>query len=129
MAASESTQLIIEGIANALGGTTVFTDSTTLLGAGGTVNGNQRGVTADSKGRSPQSVFVAEAFSDVAGTLYIDKSNDFGATWRQVGSVAVPAGSSAQLSTRITCLAYRSRYVNGGAAQAAFLLTSAFTVS
>lgn len=74
-------------------------------------------------------LFVAEAFADQAGTLYIDKSVDGGTTWRQVASVAVVAGTSSQISTRISAASYRARYVNGGTATTAFLLTSSYTLA
>lgn len=127
MAASESTQAIVA----ALGATMFFTDSTAAVAAGASVNGPTRahGGTAGAAGGIPYNQFVGEAFADVAGTLYVDKSTDGGATCCQVGSVAVTAGTSSQLSTRITAAAYRTRFTAGGAATGVFLLTSAYTLA
>ena len=74
-------------------------------------------------------MFNGEAFADAAGTLYIEKSVDGGTTWRRVGSIAVAAGTSASLSTRITAADYRVTFTAGGAAVATLLLTSGYSAA
>lgn len=104
-----------------------YTDSTTALAASGNFNGTGR------NNSQPQyAFFVATAFADVAGTLFVDQSLDSGATYQMVSSVAVAANTSQQLTARITgvynsATLFRVRYVNGGAAQATFRLSSAFS--
>lgn len=77
---------------------------------------------------------IAVAYSDVSGTLYIDFSDDLGAT-KQVaisisGSTAVPtspkvAGVFTQevdIKTILLARFFRLRYVNGATTQSQFLL-------
>lgn len=113
-----------------LSAATFWTESTAAQAAGATLNGASRsnGGTAGGVG-TRFNLFVAEAFADQAGTLYIDKSVDGGTTWRQVASVAVTAGTSSQISTRISAASYRARFVNGGTANTAFLLTTSYTLA
>lgn len=75
--------------------------------------------------------FVATAFADVAGTVFIEQSLDAGATYQPIASAAVAAGGAQQLVVNLTgsyasSNLYRVRYVNGAAAQATFRLSSAF---
>lgn len=106
-------------------------ESTTALAANATFVGTTRsnGGTTNAVG-SRFSFFIAEAFSDVAGgTLYIDKSLDAGTTWRQVGSIALVAGTSVSLKVPISAPSYRTRVVNGANAQSAALVTTAFSLN
>jgi len=103
-----------------------FSDSSTVLAAAATFTGTGR-VTTGANFRE----FAATAFSDQAGTLFIDLSVDTGTTYRAIASVAVAAGVAQQLTAQMTGAAgtatlYRVRYLNGATLQTAFQLTSAF---
>lgn len=103
-----------------------FIDSTTALGSAATFTGTTRATASF----GAYSSFVAFAYADVAGTLYIDWTLDNGATWQVLSSVAVSAGTSQQLKALIpgftTNVNLRARYVNGASAQATFRLASSF---
>jgi hypothetical protein len=106
-----------------------FTDSSTALGSAGVFTGTGR---ITSGANWPW--FCARAFADQAGTLFIDCSVDSGTTYRVADSIALAAGETKSLAVRTTGIAgtstlYRVRYVNGGTAQGAFQLSSAFTAS
>lgn len=114
-----------------INGSIFFTESTAALAASATFNGATRanGGVAGGLG-SRFCFFTAEAFSDVAGgTLYIDKSVDGGTTWRQVGSVALAAGTSVSLKVPISAASYRARVVNGATPMGAALFTASYTLN
>jgi hypothetical protein len=76
--------------------------------------------------------FVAAAFADQAGTLFVERSVDTGTTWRLAApGQAVAANECREVSVTMTGAAgaavlYRVRYVNGATLQGAFQITSAF---
>lgn len=114
-----------------IGASQFWTESTAALAASGTLTGTLRsnGGTAGGVG-SRFAFFTASAFSDVAGgTLYVDVTVDGGTTWRQVGSVALVAGSSATLKVPVTAAGYRGRVINGANAQGAALVTTSYSVN
>ena len=103
-------------------GLSVFTDSSTNLGASAAFTGTSR----DGGATPAFNLFVANAFADVAGTMRIEKSVD-NATWRRAtGDVPVAANVGLDLVVRVSARYYRVVFTNGAAAQAAFLLTSAY---
>jgi len=107
-----------------------YTDSTTALGAGATFTGTSRAASSF----APFSYFNASVYADQAGTLYIDQSLDTGATFQAVGSVAVSAGTTGQLSEKLTGIMgaatlYRVRFVNGATAQTVFRIASSATAN
>lgn len=108
------------------GGCYFYTESVATLPATNVFTGQAR----NNQG-SPGSIgtryrtFLAEIWTDQAGTLYIEKSTD-AATWRVGPSIAAAPGGNAQLSVQITAQYYRVRYVNGASPQTIMLLTSAF---
>ena len=63
-------------------------------------------------------------YADQAGTLYLEESDDDGATWAEpTATVAVSAGITAKLPwTELTKRWYRFRYANGATTQAKFVL-------
>lgn len=62
-------------------------------------------------------------WADKAGTLYLEESDDDGATWSQTTNVSVSASTTTVLPwTALTKQQYRFRYVNGAAAQTKFRL-------
>ena len=104
-----------------------YTDSVAALAASATFTGTGRG-----NGLNQYSLFVATAFADVAGTLFIDQSLDSGATYQPVASAVVAAGGAQQLVVSLSgafsvATQYRVRYVNGAAAQTTFRLSSAYS--
>jgi len=110
-----------------IAGATYWTEATANQAAAATLNGTLRSAGGVAGGIGSRfNWFVAEVFSDQAGTLYVDKSTDGGATWRQVGSIAAVAGTSVSLRVPISGTAYRARFVNGATATTAFLLTTSF---
>lgn len=102
-------------------GATVYTDSATNLGVSAVFTGTAR----DGGATPAYNLFVAHAFADQAGTVEIQKSTD-NATWRRSASAAVAAGAGVELVARCTARYYRVVYTNGGVAQGAFSLTSAY---
>lgn len=106
-----------------------FTESTTALASSATFTG-----TARSSSSAQFSWFAAVAFADAAGTLVVDQSLDNAATWQAISSVAVAANVAQQIAVRVTgsyagTTQYRVRFVNGGAAQSLFRLSSAFSAN
>lgn len=102
-----------------------FEETATVLAAAGTLTGASRDNTGVAGGVGTRyKSFVAEVFTDQAGTLYIDKSTD-GVTWRQAATLAVTANVNAQLSVLMTVRYYRLRYINGATLQTVFLPTTA----
>jgi hypothetical protein len=100
---------------------TLYADTTTVLAASASYTGTSRDGGATPAFQS----FVARAFSDQAGTLYIDDSTD-GTTWRRVQSIAVTANECKTLD--VACLAryYRVYYTNGTVLQTIFRITSGY---
>lgn len=114
-----------------VGANQFWTESSAALAASAPLNGALRvnGGTAGGTG-SRFAFFIAEAFSDVAGgTLFVDKTVDGGTTYRQVGSVALVANSSVTLKVPVSAAGYRARVVNGGTAQGAALVTTAYSLN
>lgn len=104
-----------------------YTDSVTVLGASATFTGTGR-----VNSLTQYSLFVATAFADVSGTLFVDQSLDTGATYQPVASAVIAAGMAQQLVVSVTgaftsATLYRVRYVNGAAAQGTFRLSSAYS--
>lgn len=103
-----------------------FLDSTTALGA----NNNVLGTARNTSSYGAYCSFVASAYADAAGTLYIDWTCDNNTSWQVLSSVAVAAGTSQQLKVAIpgyiANVNLRVRYVNAGAAQTVFRLASSF---
>lgn len=109
---------------------TYWTESVAVLAGAAPFNGTLRANGGAAGGVGTRfNFFVAEAFSDQVGTLYIDKSTDGGTTWRQVGSVASVANTSVTLKVPVSAASYRARFINGATLQTAFLLTSAYTTA
>ena len=108
---------------------TGFTDSTTALAASASFTGTGRANSA-----AQLEFFSATAFSDQAGTLFIEQSLDTGATYQPILSQAVAAGGAANLTVRMcgavgAATLYRVRYVNGATLQTVFRLSSGFSAS
>ncbi len=97
---------------------TIFFDTSTQLNAGATYTGGAGGtgfgadMIWDATSISDSNRFGAQANSDQPGTLYIDGSFN-AVAWRQAGSVAVTAGTPADLDVPVRFRYYRTRYVNG----------------
>ena len=106
-----------------------YTDSTTALAASATFTGTGRNTTA-----TQYAFYVASAYADQAGTLFIDQSLDSGTTYLPAASQAVAAATPVQLALRLSGALgstnlYRVRFVNGATAQGTFRLTSGFTAA
>ena len=104
-----------------------WADSIVALGASAPFLGLMRGTT----GVTPYSFFTAFAYSDQAGTLFIDWTCNAGATWEILSTVAVAAMTTQFLKVPIPAfsanVALRVRYNNGVTAQGVMRLASSFT--
>lgn len=110
-----------------IAGSVFWTEATANQAAAATLNGTLRGNGGVAAGVGTRfQWFVAEAYSDQAGTLYVDKSTDGGTTWRQVGSIAAVALTSVSLRVPVSAASYRARFINGATPTTAFLLTSSY---
>lgn len=100
---------------------TTYNDSVTNLGASATFTGTSRDAGATNTMRK----FCAYAYSDQAGTLAIEVSND-NTTWRRIKTIAVAAGSASELELNVCTRYHRVVYINGTVAQGAFMLNSSY---
>ena len=100
-------------------GGVVYTDSAAALAANATFTGTSR----DAGSTVGYGVFYASAFSDQAGTFFIDKSTD-ATTWRAAAQAAVTANVPVEITAHITTRYVRVRFLNGATLQTAFLLSS-----
>lgn len=104
-----------------------FNESVTAQAASATVTGTSRDAGAAVSVAHRYSAFNATAFADVAGALRIEMSND-GTTWRRATTdTAVAANTPVFLSVPVTTRFHRAVYVNGAAAQTAFMLNTSYT--
>lgn len=98
-----------------------FLSTTTPLAANGTVTlGPSLTDRADR--------IVGSAFSNQAGTLYIEQSYD-SANWDVSTSVAIAAADGSGFSEELVAPYVRLRYVNGGTNQGTFRLSARFSSS
>lgn len=101
---------------------TLYTDTSTNLGAGATFTGTSR----DSGSTASMQTFVANVFADQAGAFRIEKSAD-NIIWRRAcNDVTYSANEAKEYSIRVTTRYNRVILVNGGIAQGQVLLTSAY---
>lgn len=98
---------------------TIYADSTANLGASATFTGTSR----DAAAAPTWQRFIARAFSDQAGTLFVEDSTD-GTAWRAVASVATVANICSTLDVPVLARYNRVKFVNGSVAQTAFRMTS-----
>lgn len=99
----------------------MYADTTTILAISATYTGTSR----DAGATAAYQLFIARAFADQSGTLYIEDSTD-NSVWRVVETIAVAAGETKTLSARVLARYNRVRFVNGAVAQAAFRITSGY---
>ena len=103
-------------------GVTAYTDSATNLAIGATFTGTSR----DGGATPAYNIFVANAYADQAGTLYVEKSTD-NTNWLLAAKpLAVSADTAEVIEVRCTARYHRVRFLNGGVAQTVFSLTSAY---
>lgn len=118
-AISANTPLFVSG-----GGATVATVA--LLGIGASYT------TAALQPTASVCYFVADFFADQAGTCFVERSIDAGATWYPCNGsagTALAAGASVLLRFPITAGRYRARFVNGAVANTSFCVTTAFLMN
>jgi hypothetical protein len=75
---------------------------------------------------SEQSYIIGIAFSDVAGTLYIEQSIT-SINWDNIDTIAVGAGVGVGFRIPVIAPYVRLRFVNGGLAQTTFRLAGYLT--
>lgn len=76
------------------------------------------------EGNDPVGGVRGLVYASHAGTLYLEESDDDGATWSQAATVSVSAKKTTALNwASLTKQQYRFRYVNGGTKQTKFRLT------
>lgn len=106
-----------------------FEESITSLTASATLTGLTRDVGAVAGLAHKVAAFNAFAFASVAGTLRIEVSND-NTTWRRItADTAVAAGAAIILSVPVVARYHRAVFVNGAAAQTAFMANTSFTMA
>jgi hypothetical protein len=110
-----------------------WNESTTPLGGSATFTGTAKDAIIDSPvesptaatGVSPYAQFRAYAFTDQAGTLRIDVSND-NTTFRTGATVAVTASAPFTLSVPVVARYFRVVLVNGATPQTLLNLNCGF---
>jgi len=100
---------------------TTYADTTTPLAASTNFTGTSRD---QSTGHSNQ-WFAASAFSNVAGTLVIEMSNN-NTDWFRAGQVNVGVREGQSLTVPAVARYYRVVFINGAAAQTSFSVNSAY---
>lgn len=113
-------------------GSVFQTESATPLAANATINGGTRiNGGSDTVGGigSRFNFFVAEAMSDQALSLVVQKSSNGGVTWRNVSSLSVAANQTGSIKVPISAGAYRGVILNGATAQGTLLFTTAYTTA
>lgn len=100
--------------------TITFNHTTTALAAGATFTGATLNLGPNHSFNRHRAV----VYADQPGTLYLEQSRD-GTNWRVTATVAVTAGTPAEIEDLIVHQYQRVRYVNGATAQTAFELYSA----
>lgn len=103
-------------------GMSAFTDSITNLAISGSITSTSR----DAGSTIAFARFVAKAIADQAGTLRIEQSTDNITFRRASADIPVSANIPAEVAVFVTARYHRVVYTNGGVAQTAFLLTSAY---
>ena len=99
----------------------IYADTTAVLAISATYTGASR----DAGSTAAYQLFVARAFADQAGTLYIEDSTD-NTVWRTVESIPVAAGECKTLTARVLARYSRVKFINGAIAQTAFRITSGY---
>lgn len=101
---------------------TLFAETETALGAGATYTGSSR----DGSSTAANRTFTARFFADQSGTCRVEHSTN-GSTWRRASAdVALAATAPVEITIPVTVRYYRCILVNGGVAQGAVLVSSAF---
>lgn len=99
----------------------IYADTTTNLAISAVYTGTSR----DAGSTVAYQMFIARAFADQAGTLYVEDSTD-NVLWRTVASVAITAGECKTIESKVLARYNRVKYINGAVAQTAFRLTSGY---
>lgn len=99
-----------------------YTETTTTLGANGSFTGSAKDSTVSGIGSYAR--FLAGAFADQPGTLYLELSRD-SSTWRVAKQVSVSANTLVIEEIPFATRYARVRYQNGSTAQKTFELWSA----
>jgi hypothetical protein len=104
-----------------------YNETTSAQAASATFTGTSRDIGAAASILHRYSAFNAAVFANVAGSVRIEMSND-GTTWRRAtADTAVAANNPVFLSIPTTTRYHRAVYVNGAAAQTAFMLNTSYT--
>ena len=106
-----------------------YNESVANQAASATVTGTSRDTGVAAAAVHRYSKFNAFAFADQAGTMRIEMSND-NTTWRRATvDTAVAANTPVFLSVPVMTRYHRVVYVNGAAAQTAFMLNTSYTAA
>lgn len=106
-----------------------YNESVTAQAASATLTGTSRDVGVAAAAAHRYSAFNAYSFSDQAGVLRIECSND-NTTWRRMtADVTAAANTPVILSVPVMTRYHRAVYVNGGTAQTAFILNTSLTAA
>lgn len=108
---------------------TFYNESVTAQAASATLTGTTRDIGVAAAAVHRYSAFNASAFADQAGSMRIEVSND-NVTWRRItADTPVAANTPVILSVPIMTRYHRAVYVNGAAAQTAFMLNTSLTAA
>lgn len=106
-----------------------YNESVTAQAASATLTGTSRDVGVAAAAAHRYAAFNAYSFSDQAGVLRIECSND-NVTWRRMtADVAAAANTPVILSVPVMTRYHRAVYVNGATAQTAFILNTSLTAA
>lgn len=125
-----TTTVVVSGAPTVVAQDSVFyNESVTAQAASATLTGTSRDVGVAAAAVHRYSSFNAFSFSDQAGVLRIECSND-NVTWRRMtADVAAAANTPVILSVPVMTRYHRVVYVNGATAQTAFILNTSLTAS
>jgi hypothetical protein len=111
-------------------GASWFSDTSTPLSSAATFTGTTRdlGATATTV---PWAYFGSTFYSDVAGTAFVEFSNNNSTwyPWNGSAGTALAAGSTVDIKAPIRARYYRARYVNGATAQGTFNVNTSWTAN
>jgi hypothetical protein len=104
--------------------TIAFSESSASLAASAAFTGTARDAGALASA-NPYNYFTCYAYSNVAGTLVVQASND-GSTYFPLSTTSVAAATPVMTSSRIIARYFQCKYTNGSTAQSSFFLNSQF---
>ena len=106
-----------------------WTESSTAQAISATVTGTSRDTGGSVNSNVRYAMFNVLAYSDRAGTVRIEASNNNSTWFRATTDTVVAADTPVHISVPVTTRYYRAVYVNGAISQTVFALNTSFTPS